>query len=276
MAPKNKFYGNIRPTEVHDEMERCVEEVKAVGYSVLGKIVPESELKKYRSKIDEIYRKQEEELGRDYLNEINELHIARALLAYDDYFLRLVTHESALRIIEKILGDYFIINLQNAIISFPGQEHHQSAWHRDLPYQNFVISHPIALNVFYCIDEFSEETGGTQLVPFTHRMDSIPSEEYINNHKVMLHCPAGSVVIFDSMLLHKAGYNSSSIIRRGVNHIFSVPIMKQQYDFPAMLKGKYSDDPRLNRLLGYDSQVPASVVEWRKNRHAKFQLRKQK
>ncbi len=275
MTPKNKFYGNTRQAEVHDEMERCVEEIKAVGYSVLGKVTPESELKKYRSKIDEVYRRQEEELGRDYLTEINELHIARALLAYDDYFLRLVTHDNTLGIVEKILGNYFIINLQNAIISLPDQEHHQSAWHRDLPYQNFVISNPIALNVFYCIDEFSEKTGGTELVPFTHRMDSIPSEEYINKHKVMLHCPAGSVVIFDSMLLHKAGYNSSENIRRGVNHIFSVPIMKQQYDFPAMLKGKFSEDPFLNRLLGYDSQVPSSIVEWRQLRYQKIKQRQQ-
>ena len=107
-------------------------------------------------------------------------------------------------------------------------------------------------------------------------METLPSDEYIEKEKVVFNCPAGSVVFFDSMLLHKAGYNSSNIIRRGVNHVFSAPIIKQQYDFPAMLKGKYSDDPRLNRLLGYDSQVPASVVEWRKNRHARLQSRKQK
>ena len=275
MAPKNKFYGNTRQVEVHDAMERCVEEIRAVGYSVVEKLVPESELKKYRSKIDEVYRRQEEELGRDYLAEINELQIARALLAYDGYFLKLVTHEKILAVIKKILGDYFIVNLQNAIINLPNQEHHQSAWHRDLPYQNFVISSPIALNVFYCIDEFSEETGGTELVPFTHQMNTTPSDEYIDKHKIALHCPAGSVVIFDSMVLHKAGYNSSKNVRRGVNHIFSIPIMKQQYDFPAMLKGKFSEDPFLNRLLGYDSQVPSSIVEWRKLRYQKINQRQQ-
>jgi len=270
MVPKEKFYGDISRTEVHDDVERCVEEVRTSGYSVIESFLSADELEKCRNGIDQVYQAQEKELGRDYLDEIKESNIARALLVYDDYFLSLVTYEKILKITKNILGDYFIINLQNAIINLPGQEHHQSAWHRDLPYQNFVISHPIALN---CIDGFSEETGGTQLVPFTHQMDSIPSEEYIDRHKVVLQCPAGSVVIFDSMLLHKAGYNSSKSIRRGVNHIFSVPIMKQQYDFPSMLKGKFSEDPFLNRLLGYDSQVPSSIVEWRKLRYQKIKQR---
>jgi ectoine hydroxylase-related dioxygenase (phytanoyl-CoA dioxygenase family) len=275
MVSKDKFYGNISHEVVHDDIERCVEEVRTSGYSVLENFLSRSEIEKCKSGIDKVYQTQEEELGRDYLAEINELNVARALLVYDDYFLNLITHEKILLILKKMLGDYFILNLQNAIINLPNQEHHQSAWHRDLPYQNFVISQPIAVNVFYCIDGFSEENGGTQLVPFSHQMDSVPSEEYFNNHKIVLQCPAGSVVIFDSMLLHKAGYNSSKNTRRGVNHIFSVPIMKQQYDFPAMLKGKFSEDPFLNRLLGYESQVPSSIIEWRRLRYQKFKQRQQ-
>ena len=237
MASKDKFYGNREQVKVHGDAERCMEEIRESGYSVFEGLVPQKALEKYRSGIDAVYQAQEEELGRDYLAEINELNLARALLVYDDLFLNLITHEKILNIVRAMLGDYFILNLQNAIINHPDQEHHQTAWHRDLPYQNFVISRPIAVNVFYCIDGFSEETGGTQLVPFTHRMENIPSEEYIDSHKVTLQCPAGSVVIFDSMLLHRAGHNSSQKIRRGVNHIFSVPIMKQQYDFSRHAEG---------------------------------------
>jgi len=273
---KNKFYGNLKQNTLLHEVDAYVEEIKLKGFAVIEKFLSENELPVIRAKIDKVYQIQEEELGRDYLSRINDLNIARALLAYDDYCLTLVTHEKILEILSKLLGDYFIINLQNAIINPPGEDHHQSAWHRDLPYQNFVISNPIAINVFFCIDEFSPETGATELIPNTHQMETLPSDEFIEQHKVTLNCPAGSVVLFDSMLLHRAGYNSSNQIRRGVNHIFSTPIMKQQYDFPAMLKGKFSDDPLLNRLLGYDSQVPPSIVEWRKNRHAKLKSRKQK
>lgn len=273
MDADNKFYGNFRQIEVNDEVESAVEEIRAMGFVVLENMIPESDLENYRVKIDEICRMQEEELGREYLEKINELNMARALLVYDDYFIKLITIEIIQKIVGSFLGDYFILNLQNAIINHPNEEHHQSSWHRDLPYQNFVISRPIAINVFFCIDVFSKETGATNLIPYTHKMETLPSDDYIKKHKATLNCPAGSVAIFDSMVLHQAGYNSSNIIRRGVNHIFSTPIMKQQYDFPAMLNGKFSDDQNLGRLLGYDSQVPASVKEWRQQRFNRLKAR---
>jgi len=260
---------------IGDEIDRCAEEVRLLGFSVLEDIIAKNELEKLRNQIDKVYRIQEDELGRDYMAEINELNVARALLVYDKYFLKLIAHETIQRVVKLFLGEFFILNLQNAIINLPNQEHHQSSWHRDLPYQNFVISQPIAINAFYCIDDFNSETGGTELIPTTHKMETLPSDDFIKQHKVVLNCPAGSVVIFDSMILHRAGYNSSNKVRRGVNHIFSVPIMKQQYDFPAMLKGKFSEDPFLNRLLGYDSQVPSSIVEWRKLRYQKLKQRQQ-
>lgn len=276
MDSMNRFYGKIQQTEIGNQIDRCVEEVRLLGFSVLEGITQENDLEKFRKRIDQVYRAQEDELGRDYMAEINELNVARALLVYDEYFLKMIVQETIQKILKVFLGEYYILNLQNAIISLPNEEHHQSSWHRDLPYQNFVISRPIAINAFYCVDDFSLKTGATELIPYTHKMETLPSDDYIKQHKVSLDCRAGSVVIFDSMILHRAGHNSSNKVRRGVNHIFSVPIMKQQYDFPAMLKGKFSEDPMLHRLLGYDSQVPASVIEWRKNRHAKLQSRKQK
>ena len=39
--------------------------------------------------------------------------------------------------------------------------HHQSAFHRDLPYQHFTSSRPIAINALFCADEFTNENGAT-------------------------------------------------------------------------------------------------------------------
>jgi len=273
---KNKFYGNCIQNILKHEVDAYVEEIRLKGFAVIEGFLAEKELSVIRGKIDAVYRIQEDELGKDYLSEIGELNIARALLVYDDYFLNLITQDKVLETLKKLLGDYFILHTQNSIINLPNLEHHQNAWHREFPYQNLVISKPIAINVYYCIDQFSSETGATEVILNSHQMETLPSDEFIEKEKVVFNCPAGALIFFDSMLFHKAGNNSSNIIRRGVNHVFSAPILKQQYDFPAMLNGKYSNDPLLNRLLGYDCQVPSSVVEWRKSRHAKLQSRKQK
>ena len=76
----------------------------------------------------------------------------------------------------------------------------------------------------------------------------------------------GSFVVFDSMLFHRAGVNRTEGMRRAVNHVYTIPLIAQQISLPAALGGRYSDDPALARLLGYDSTPAASVPEWRQRR----------
>ena len=75
---------------------------------------------------------------------------------------------------------------------------------------------------------------------------------------------AGSIIVFDSMLYHRGGRNTSGRPRLGINHIFVLPFIKQQIDLPSALGGKFRDDPVLGRLLGYESAPAASAYLWRK------------
>lgn len=150
------------------------------------------------------------------------------------------------------------MHLQNAIINRFDENHHQRSWHRDLPYQNYVISKPISLNAMFCIHDFNTTTGGTEIIPYSHNLETMPSPDYCAKHTIIVEAPAGSVALFNSMLIHRAGVNNSGKIRVGVNHVFTVPIIKQQIDLPSALNGKYSDDPFLNTLLGYKFRVPES------------------
>jgi ectoine hydroxylase-related dioxygenase (phytanoyl-CoA dioxygenase family) len=111
-----------------------------------------------------------------------------------------------------------------------------------------------------------QETGASIVIPFSQNNEKIASERYIEKHSAAVIAKAGSVIMFDSMLLHKAGYNSSKIIRRSINNQFQIPLLKQFYDFPRALNGKFSEDIFLKQLLGYTSQVPLDDVQWRKNR----------
>jgi hypothetical protein len=55
-------------------------------------------------------------------------------------------------------------------------------------------------------------------------------------------------------------------LRRGVNHLFGLPFIKQQISFPASLGGRYKDDPFLSKFLGYETEAAESVLKWRTNR----------
>jgi ectoine hydroxylase-related dioxygenase (phytanoyl-CoA dioxygenase family) len=152
--------------------------------------------------------------------------------------------------------------LQNASAAFPHVQHFQSAFHRDFA-KDFTATKPLSLNAFWCIDDFTLETGATQVVPFSHAFAELPSDAYIEKHSVTVLAPAGSVIFWDSLLLHRTGYNSTERARFGINHMYTRPFLKQQIDFPEFLKNRIDVESRLGQLFGFWTIPPKSVVEFR-------------
>jgi ectoine hydroxylase-related dioxygenase (phytanoyl-CoA dioxygenase family) len=124
----------------------------------------------------------------------------------------------------------------------------------------------VAISALYCIDEFNERTGATMVLPASHKVEAFPSQYYVEKHGLIVEAKAGSIIVFDAMLYHRGGYNHSGRTRLGINHIFVLPVIKQQIDLPSALGGKFRDDPVLGRLLGYESASPATAYLWRKEK----------
>jgi ectoine hydroxylase-related dioxygenase (phytanoyl-CoA dioxygenase family) len=246
--------------------ESHAEEIRVRGFTVIRDVIEEGKLHIIRTQLDLRYQEQEDEFGEENMRLINELDMLRTPLLYDDIFLDLIRNQQVLNIVKSILGQEILLHLQNGIINRPNKEHHQSSWHRDLPYQEYTISKPLGISVFYCIDRFTSETGATILLPYSHKEIKISSLDFVKSNQVQISANAGDVLIFDSMVYHKAGYNSSKNIRRGINNVFVAPLLKQQINLPKMLNGKFSDNETLSGLLGYKYDVAESVLDYRTKR----------
>lgn len=252
------------------EMELKIEEFKRLGYCVLTNVLSETVLEKARKKIEEVYAIQEKELGQDLtLSMLNDSNIARALLAYDDFFAQFAYDPIVVPYMEALLGEHYLLSSQVAILNQPHQGHYQYSWHRDLNYQHFTSSRPLAVQALYSIEPFSRETGGTVILPGSHLFEEFPSEQYIRNHAIQVECPAGSVLLVNSMVFHRTGENTSKSVRRAINNIFSIPMLQQAINLPKLLKGKFSDNPNLRKILGYEWPTVDSVVDWRMHRIAR-------
>ena len=247
-----------------DEDDFRVEELRNVGHTVVESGLAADELQLIREKIDAIYERQLAEIGgEERLRRINDANLARCLVGYDEYFIRLAAHPRLVSICRRVLGENFILMSQNGVLNRPADEHYQVTWHRDLNYQHFVSSRPLALSALFCIDEFSEETGGTYLLPASHKSEVFPSAEYVRAHQRQVRAAAGAVLVFDAMVYHRTGHNRSGRVRRAVNHIYTLPLIKQQISLPRMLGGKFSDDPFLRKFLGYETETADSALAWR-------------
>lgn len=262
-----RFYGIKEANTLASDVDRHVEEITVNGFTVVESALDDSQLNETRRRIDEVYQYQAKEVGgAPNLARINDELVARCLLAYDEFFLATATNPKVLAILEKLMGDYVTILQQNAIINMPGNKNYQSSWHRDLSYQHFIASRPLAVSALFCIDDFSEATGGTYMLPASHKVERFPSKEFVQKHERVVNAAAGSVLVFDSMLFHRGGFNRSDHPRRGLNHMYALPFIKQQISFPRMLNGKYREDQFLSKFLGYESEPEESVVQWRAKR----------
>jgi ectoine hydroxylase-related dioxygenase (phytanoyl-CoA dioxygenase family) len=248
----------------------CVERIRRVGYAVLPSGFSSDEIADLGRRLDRVMDRQVEEFGgAASMASIGDALTARCPLAYDEAFLRLVVHADVLEVCRALLGDYIVLMQQNGVINPPHQNHTQMSYHRDLPYQHFVASRPLAIGALFCIDPFEPETGATTVIPGSHHLETFPSDEVAAQLDTPVRAEPGSYILFDAMLFHRAGANRSDGPRRGVNQVFSAPIIAQQISLIDALGGRYADDPALARLLGYEVAPARSVVEWRRRRFAR-------
>lgn len=260
-----KSYGVTAQTIPNTDNDYHLENIRLKGYSIEPELLSSSLCDKFAIKLEEVYKIQEQEFGKENLMKINELDIARMPFMTDRSFIELFTHPLILELAEAILGKHFHLHLQNGIINRPNREHHQASWHRDLPYQDWVISKPLGFNAFFCLTEFSKENGATVVLPYSHRSDFFPSTKFIEANELTVTVPKGSVIFFDSMLYHRASHNSTKSARYGINNMFVVPILKQQIDIPnSYLTENLS--AKETEILGFSYATPKNVLKYREKK----------
>ena len=229
------------------------------GYQVISGVLNEDEILYYKERLNQIYEKQIDECDICTLKDINEENMVRAPFLYDSSFIKLFYSKFANSIVRSILGDYAILSLQNAIIVSPHYKHHQNFFHRDIIHQDFFPSRPIAINLYYCLDDYDKNNGGTIFVPRSHKKEK--KDVNFTDYKTPP-AKAGSVILFDSMIYHKAGNNTADKFRFGINHMYTLPFVKQQINYPLCLKDE-TTDPLLNRILGFESREFLNVKDFR-------------
>jgi ectoine hydroxylase-related dioxygenase (phytanoyl-CoA dioxygenase family) len=251
------------------EFEHLLDEIRVRGFSIRQGLLTVEEVTNLNRKLDEVYTTQCNEVGgEDILRTIKDLDIVRCPLAYDRDFLDLAVNPGITNVAREVLGSNVVLLMQNGVINRPDRVQFQTNWHRDLNYQHWVSSKPLAISAFVTLEEFSPETGGTVFLPSSHKFEDFPTQHLIDQSEVQPVAPAGSVLFFDAMTFHRTGINRSNRIRRGINHVIGMPILAQQIDIPAMLGSEEPSDPWLSGYLGYRWRAPGNIAVWRRRKFA--------
>ena len=263
-------YGVTEQTTSRTDVEQVCEQVRHLGYGIIDGGYELSWLSSLSDAFDRTRERYRSEYGDEWLKAIDEHNTIRLPLAKEPMFLELAANAKILEICDRLISGYAILNQQNGIINPPrGARYNQSAWHRDLPYQHFVSSRPLAINALFCLDPFAFENGGTKVLPASHRQEAFPSDEFVEQHAATVTAPAGSFIVLDCMMFHCGGVNTTANPRRAVNHVYSIPLIRQQIDLPCALGKDFVSDSKLRRLLGYEVRTPDTVADYLAGRAGK-------
>lgn len=258
-------YGVIKRNAPSNVVEKCVEAVAREGFAIFDSGFSIEQIDTIASSYDDIFSQHQTKYGYNFLRQINEHNTVRLPLSYNfSEMFSVLSNPSLLAIIDHLINGQYIANQQNLVTNPPEEEYNQGAWHRDLPYQHFVSSSPLAINALYCVDDFTVDNGASFVLPGSHKHCEFPSNDNVLRNQTQIIAPAGSYLVIDCMTYHRGGKNITNKARRAINQVFTIPYIKQQISIPKALAEKVP--AAFRKLLGYGLEEPESTEHYFKRR----------
>lgn len=196
-------------------------------------------------------------------------------------FRDLITHPTALALVEHLLGQSFLLSQFSANIArFGGVEQglHCDDWWAPRPIRpgeaftrvgdlqrynpnpklsvtrGEVVTPPCVINIAWMISDFTAENGGTRLVPGSHLTGHTPDGSVPHKvESVGAEGKAGSILAFDGRTWHGTGRNLTSDPRIVLLMTFCGPQFRTQENFFLGLDPKVYEtaSDRLREILGF-------------------------
>ena len=267
--PPETSYGILQQNLSNSALDEAAEQIRNLGYAIIDSGYTPSELQSLSDEFNRTRKHYIETHGEASLKSLNEFHTMRSPLTHGGAaFLRLALNENLLSLLRELMPGKFILNQQNGIINPPQETYNQSAWHRDLPYQHFVSTKPLAINALFCVDDFTHENGATFVIPASHKSEAFPSTSYIQKNATQVKAKSGSFIVIDCMVYHAGGFNKTKSERRAVNHLYNIPYFKQQINIPMNMKNS-SLSVEAKDILGFNYIEPNSIQDYLSTRKGK-------
>jgi ectoine hydroxylase-related dioxygenase (phytanoyl-CoA dioxygenase family) len=194
------------------------------------------------------------------------------LLARDPLFARVPVHDAVLPVVERVLDPECLLSSLTAIEMQPGetaQPLHADDGSLPLPRPHA----PVTCTALWALSDFTEENGGTRVVPGSHRSDHAPRRDERHAPSLATVMPAGSVLVYQGSLWHGGGANRSGARRLAIVCNYCAGFLRQEEcQLLALPREQVAAfPPRLQRLVGYgtyrgllghvDQRSPAEWVD---------------
>lgn len=194
------------------------------------------------------------------------------LVARNPLFGSIAADARIMALCDALFMPNYLLTASQAIVIHPGET--PQPWHTDDSFYPIPRPRPmISLSTVVAVDAFTEENGGTVMVPQSHLWaDEEVSGYYVGGNfetdaglperladiAVPLTMPAGACVVFAGTLLHRGGANNSAKPRRAFSNQYCQPWARTQENFYLAIPPEEiaKMEPKLQALLGYSIHPP--------------------
>lgn len=258
-------YGVKEAGNATTDTELRAEELRLLGFTTLDSGLDATAIDKLSTAFDRgvaAYEVRAKAHGID-LRSLGESDTIRVLPLAAPEFWDVAFNEHLHVLLSMLLGDYYILNQVNGLLNRANTScYSQASFHRDLPYQHFVSSRPLAINALFALDDFTIENGATRVIPATHKMETFPSDETVRRLERQIEVSRGTFVVLDCMVYHAGSTNRSNRDRRAVNHVFTIPMLRQQLHLPSVVGKADGFSEWQRKVLGFGLNEYRSHDEW--------------
>jgi ectoine hydroxylase-related dioxygenase (phytanoyl-CoA dioxygenase family) len=227
------------------DVEEGLAHIRDFGLCIIPGVLSGASLERarealYRAADEDRTRGRERKFSLDYGHDETNQRVWN-VLGRDPVFEDMAEHPMALAFVKAVLGWPALLGNISANITGPGGG--EMVLHAD---QIFVpepwSADPQGMNVAWCLDDFTEANGATRIVPGSHKLNRAPRPDEGGVATVPLEAPAGSIVVFESRVWHKTGFNRTEGERRaGVFAWYTKPIYRAQENWFLSLSPSFKD-----------------------------------
>ncbi|HAA75658.1 TPA: hypothetical protein DCE37_11100 [Candidatus Latescibacteria bacterium] len=217
--------------------DRILEKLDRNGYVILEGVIPVDQVPHVRESVASCltahFRAAEEQAdavrAKGHRQGGAGIQALPGIINHTQAFVPYLTDSRLTYSVRSLFGDFPRISGTSAIANHPGND--RGYWHSDWPYNQTNAAHipaPYAdvcvkLSTLWVLTEFSPTTGGTLVIPGSHRDSTNPSggdgfdREAPHPDEIQISAHEGSVILFDSRLWHCVATNHGDEPRYAMN-----------------------------------------------------------